>query len=99
MQEPVMPSAAALEPTSALTIEQVERRVQSESKSRRSRDRRVEIISPILVTGLLLGAWEEAADFFQGPTFLVPATSESKPAWLCNACFLFRQAGGPPSRT
>ncbi len=40
MQEPVMPAAAALEQTSALSIEQVERRVQSESRSKRSRDRR-----------------------------------------------------------
>ena len=61
-----MPSAAALERTPALSIEQVERRVQSESRSKRSRDKRAEIISPILATGLLLVAWEVAADFFAG---------------------------------
>jgi len=92
MQEPVMPAAAALEQTSALSIEQVERRVQSESRSKRSRDRRTEIVSPILVTGLLLVAWEAAADFFQVPTYLFPAPSKIIAACIDNASLLLRES-------
>jgi NitT/TauT family transport system permease protein len=92
MQEPVMPAAAALEQTSALSIEQVERRVQSESRSKRSRDRRTEIVSPILVTGLLLVAWEVAADFFQVPTYLFPAPSKIIAACIDNASLLLRES-------
>src|SRR5258708_13234476 len=98
MQEPVMPAAAALEQTSALSIEQVERRVQSESRSKRSRDRRMEIISPILVTGLLLVAWEAAADFFQVPPYLFPAPSKIIPACIDNASHLLL-ASWPPTLT
>jgi NitT/TauT family transport system permease protein len=89
MQEPVMPAAVALEQTS---IEQVERRVQSESKRKRSRDRRTEIVSPILATGFLLLAWEVAADFFKIPTYLFPAPSQIIRASIDNASLLLRES-------
>jgi NitT/TauT family transport system permease protein len=89
MQEPVMPAAVALEQTS---IEQVERRVQSESKRQRSRDRRTEIVSPILATGFLLLAWEVAADFFKIPTYLFPAPSQIIRASIDNASLLLRES-------
>ena len=87
-----MPSAAGLERTSTHSIEQVERRVQSESRSKRSRDRRTEIISPILATVLLLVAWEVAADFFNIPTYLFPAPSKIIAACIDNASLLLRES-------
>ena len=89
MKEPVMPATAALEPTSTLSIEQVERRVQSESRRKRSRDRRTEILSPILVAGGLLVAWEVAADFFDVPTYLFrrPAKFSRLAATTRRCCF------------
>lgn len=84
-----MPAAVALEQTS---IEQVERRVQSESKRKRSRDRRTEIVSPILVTGFLLLAWEVAADFFKIPAYLFPAPSQIIRASTDNAALLLRES-------
>jgi len=92
MQEPDMRSAAALERTSTPSIEQVEQRVQSESRSKRSRDRRAEIISPILATAFLLVAWEIAADFFNIPTYLFPAPSKIIAACVDNASLLLRES-------
>jgi NitT/TauT family transport system permease protein len=89
MQDPVMSSAVALEPTS---IEQVERRVQSESKRKRARDRRNEILSPILMTAFLLVAWEAAADVFKIPTYLFPAPSQIVRAGIDNASLLLRES-------
>lgn len=86
-----MPAAATAEQGSGLSIEQVEQRVQSESKSRRARDRRTEIISPILVAVGLVGAWEIAGDFFAIPTYLFPAPSTILTACIENASLLLRE--------
>jgi NitT/TauT family transport system permease protein len=88
MEEPVMP--ATVEQTSGLSIEQVEQRVQSESRSRRSRSRRTEIASPILVAIGIVVAWEVAADFFKVPAYLFPAPSEIFAACRDNASLLLR---------
>src|SRR5258708_21992590 len=92
MKEPVMPAHGRAEQGSGTSIEQVEQRVQSQSSSKRSRDRRTEIISPILVAIGLLVAWEVAADFFKVPTYLFPAPSEIFAACRDNASLLLRES-------
>ncbi len=87
-----MPATATAEQGSGPSIEQVEQRVQSQSSSKRSRDRRTEIISPILVAIGLLVAWEVAADFFKVPTYLFPAPSEIFAACRDNASLLLRES-------
>jgi NitT/TauT family transport system permease protein len=89
MQDPAMPITLALEQPS---IEQVEQRVQAESRRKRSRDRRTEFLSPILVTALLLVIWEVAADLFNIPTYLFPAPSVIMRAGIDNAPLLLREA-------
>jgi NitT/TauT family transport system permease protein len=89
MQDPAMPITLALEQPS---IEQVEQRVQAESRRKRSRDRRTEFLSPILVTALLLVIWEVAADLFNIPTYLFPAPSVIMRAGIDNASLLLREA-------
>jgi NitT/TauT family transport system permease protein len=89
MQDPAMPITLALEQPS---IEQVEQRVQAESRRKRSRDRRTEFLSPILVTALLLVIWEVAADLFNIPTYLFPAPSLIMRAGIDNASLLLREA-------
>ena len=85
-----MPATAV--DTSAVSIEQVERRVQSENMRRRTRERRSEFLLPILVTvGLLIG-WEAAADFFRIPTYLFPAPSAILAACRDNAALLIRES-------
>jgi NitT/TauT family transport system permease protein len=74
------------------SIEQVEQRVQAESRRKRSRDRRTEFLSPILVTALLLVIWEVAADLFNIPTYLFPAPSLIMRAGIDNASLLLREA-------
>ncbi len=78
--------------TSAASIEQVERRVQSENERRRTRERRSEVLFPIFVTVGLLIAWEAAADFFRIPTYLFPAPSAILAACRDNAVLLIRES-------
>lgn len=91
MEKMDMPATATTEPVSALTIEQVEQRVQRESRSRKARDRRNEILSPVLMTIGLLLVWELAVDFFKVPTYLFPAPSAILAACRDNAWLLTRE--------
>jgi NitT/TauT family transport system permease protein len=90
MEQPVMPASATFEPT-GLSIEQVEQRVQDESRSRRARARRTEIAAPILVALGLVVVWEVAADVFKIPTYLFPAPSAILAACRDNASLLLRE--------
>jgi NitT/TauT family transport system permease protein len=92
MENANMPTTVVLDQQSSASIEQVERRVQSESKSRRSRERRSEIIFPILVAVGLVVAWEVAADLFKIPTYLFPAPSQILAACRDNAALLLRES-------
>jgi NitT/TauT family transport system permease protein len=74
------------------SIEQVEQRVQIESTQKRTRDRRSEILFPILFTVGLLVAWEVAADLFKIPTYLFPAPSAILAACRDNAAILIRES-------
>ena len=49
-----MSATAAVEQASALSIEQVERHVQNENNRKRKRERRSEVLFPILVSAGLL---------------------------------------------
>jgi NitT/TauT family transport system permease protein len=89
MQDPATPTALPLEHTS---IEQVEQRVQAESRRKQSRDRRSEFVFPILVTALLLLVWEVGADFLNIPTYLLPAPSLIIKAGIANASLLLRES-------
>ena len=86
-----MSASAALDSAPHLTIEQVEQRVQSESRIKRRRERRSEIIFPILVSIGLLVIWEVAVDLFKIPAFLFPAPSDILVASRDNAALLLRE--------
>jgi NitT/TauT family transport system permease protein len=87
-----MAASAALDSTPHLSIEQVEQRVQSESKIKRRRERRSEIIFPILLSIGLLVIWEFAVDLFKIPAFLFPAPSDILAACRDNAALLLRES-------
>jgi NitT/TauT family transport system permease protein len=89
---PTMSASAALDSTPHLSIEQVEQRVQSESKIKRRRERRSEIVFPILVSIGLLVIWEVAVDLFKIPAFLFPAPSDILAACRDNAALLLRES-------
>jgi NitT/TauT family transport system permease protein len=91
MEDPAVSSSAALQP-SGPSIEQVELRVQSESKRRKARERRNGIMSPILVTIGLIAAWEFGVDFFKVPSFLFPPPSMIITAGIENASLLLRES-------
>lgn len=86
-----MPATATVEQTPGLSIEQVEQRVQSESRSRKSRARWLDILSPILVTIGLAVAWELSVDFFKIPIYLFPAPSDILTACRDNFALLLRE--------
>ena len=86
-----MVASTALDSTPHLSIEQVEQRVQSESKIRRRRERRSEIVFPILLSIGLLLIWEVAVDLFKIPAFLFPAPSDILAACRDNAALLLRE--------
>jgi NitT/TauT family transport system permease protein len=87
-----MAASTALDSTPHLSIEQVEQRVQSESKIKRRRERRSEIVFPILVSIGLLVIWEVAVDLFKIPAFLFPAPSDILAACRDNAALLLRES-------
>lgn len=87
-----MQTTVAIEQGQGLSIEQVEKRVQSENRSRRARDRRTGIVSPILTAVGLVVIWQVAADFFRIPTYLFPSPSEIFVAFRDNASLLMREA-------
>lgn len=87
-----MPASAALNQTPDMSIEQVERRVQSESRIKRRRERRSEIIFPILVTLGLLVAWEASAHLFKIPVYLFPAPSDILASCRDNGALLLRES-------
>jgi NitT/TauT family transport system permease protein len=92
MEEPAMSATAAVEQASALSIEQVERHVQNENNRKRKRERRSEVLFPILVTAGLLIVWEVATAFFKVPTYLFPAPSQILAACRDNASLLIRES-------
>jgi NitT/TauT family transport system permease protein len=87
-----MATGAALDSTPHLSIEQIEQRVQSESKIKRRRERRSEIIFPFLLSIGLLVIWEIAVDLFKIPAFLFPAPSDILAACRDNAALLLRES-------
>jgi NitT/TauT family transport system permease protein len=87
-----MAAGAALDSTPHLSIEQIEQRVQSESKIKRRRERRSEIIFPVLLSIGLLVIWELAVDLFKIPAFLFPAPSDILVACRDNAALLLRES-------
>lgn len=86
-----MVEMASEEPTS-LSIEQVERRVQEQTRARRTKDRRAELIYPILVGGAVLAAWELGARLFQIPIYLFPPPSSVIRAVIANWQLLLRES-------
>ena len=60
----------------ALSIEQVELKVQAERLRKGRRDRSAEVAYPLLTLLLLLVAWEAGADVFDMPTYLLPSPSD-----------------------
>lgn len=83
---------AALASPQTTSIEEVERRVQSERKKRKSREKAAEIIYPTsVVIGILL-VWEIGSDFFGIPTYLFPAPSEILISCYQNAGLLLRES-------
>jgi NitT/TauT family transport system permease protein len=84
-------SVTTSEQGAALTIEQVEQRVQNESRHRRSRDRRNQFLSPLLTTVGLLLTWELAVLLFKVPSYLLPAPSEILVACRDNAMLIVRE--------
>jgi NitT/TauT family transport system permease protein len=86
-----MVDMASEDPTS-LSIEQVERRVQEQARARRARDRRAELIYPILVGIVLLGAWELGARAFQIPIYLFPPPSSVIASAAANWQLLLRES-------
>ena len=90
MGKPDMPASLVAE-GSALTIEQVEQRVQNENKTRRARDRRNEILSPLIVTFGLLLVWELSVDLLKIPPYLFPSPSAILTACADNAWLLVRE--------
>jgi NitT/TauT family transport system permease protein len=87
-----MSASAALDPGPHLSIEQVEQRVQRENRIKRRRERRSEIIFPILLSIGLLVIWEVAVDLFKIPAFLFPAPSDILVASYNNAALLLRES-------
>jgi NitT/TauT family transport system permease protein len=75
-----------------LSIEQVERRVQEQTRVKRARDRRAEIIYPILVGVALLGVWELGARALEIPIYLFPPPSRVIASALANWQLLLRES-------
>jgi NitT/TauT family transport system permease protein len=75
-----------------VSIEQVERRVQREVRLRRSRDRRLRILAPVLTTIGLLAGWEAAAGLFKIPLYLFPPPSAILMAFYQNGALLLRES-------
>jgi NitT/TauT family transport system permease protein len=92
MEDPAMPATAALEHPTDPSIEQVERRVQSENRLRKSRDRRTRILAPVLAAAALLAVWEAGADLFKVPVFLFPPPSAILAAGFENGALLLRES-------
>jgi NitT/TauT family transport system permease protein len=84
-----MPATAV--DSSTVSIEQVERRVQIEDTRRRARERRSELLFPILVTVGLVAGWEIAAAAFKIPAYLLPAPSDILAACRDHAALLIRE--------
>src|SRR4051794_32042578 len=82
----------ASEDSTSLSIEQVERRVQEQTRARRAKDRRAELIYPILVGAALLGAWEFGARAFQIPIYLFPPPSGVIASAIANWQLLLRES-------
>jgi NitT/TauT family transport system permease protein len=86
-----MTSIAAGEPK-ALSIEQIEQRVQCEKKTRKSRERITEIVFPLMAVICLTAFWELSAWVFHIPTYLFPAPSAVIVACIDNAPLLLRES-------
>lgn len=75
-----------------LSIEQVERRVQEQTRAKRARDRRAEIVYPILVTAALLVGWELGVHALRVPVYLFPPPSSIISSTIANWELLLRES-------
>jgi NitT/TauT family transport system permease protein len=86
-----MVDMASEDPT-LLSIEQVERRVQEQTRARRVKERRAELIYPILVAVALLAAWELGARALRIPVYLFPPPSSVLVSAIANWQLLLRES-------
>jgi NitT/TauT family transport system permease protein len=86
-----MVDMASEDPT-MLSIEQVERRVQEQTRAKRVRDRRAEFIYPILVGLVLLVGWELGTRALQIPVYLFPPPSSVVASAIANWQLLLRES-------
>jgi NitT/TauT family transport system permease protein len=75
-----------------LSIEQVEQRVQEQTRARRARDRRAELIYPVLAGAVLLAIWEFGTRAFHVPVYLFPPPSSILAATVENWQLLLRES-------
>jgi NitT/TauT family transport system permease protein len=75
-----------------LSIEQVEQRVQEQTRARRERDRRAELIYPVLAGAALLAIWEFGTRALQVPVYLFPPPSSILVAAVDNWQLLLRES-------
>jgi NitT/TauT family transport system permease protein len=75
-----------------LSIEQVEQRVQEQTRAKRARDRRAELIYPVLAGGVLLAIWELGTRALHVPVYLFPPPSSVLAATIENWQLLLRES-------
>lgn len=75
-----------------LSIEQVEQRVQEQTRAKRARDRRAELIYPVLAVAALLALWEFGTRAFHVPVYLFPPPSSILVAAVENLQLLLRES-------
>lgn len=76
----------------SLSIEQIEQRVQEQTRARRKRDRRAQLIYPVLTGVSLLVIWEVATRAFGVPVYLFPPPSIVLLAMIENWSLLLRES-------
>lgn len=75
-----------------LSIEQIEKRVEEQTRVQRTRDRRAELIYPLLTGVTLLAIWEFATRAFAVPVYLFPPPSVILQATIDNWNLLLRES-------
>jgi NitT/TauT family transport system permease protein len=75
-----------------LSIEQVEQRVQEQTRAKRARDRRAELIYPVLAAALLLVVWELVTRALHVPVYLFPPPSSIIASTIENWQLLLRES-------
>ena len=59
-----------------LSIEQVEQRVQEQTRAKRARDRRAELVYPVLLGAVILAIWEFGTRALHVTVYLFPASHQ-----------------------